>query len=318
MLRLLLAFLVISGGSAVHAGQLDAPKEPVPALSADSGYTSEKIGPDDLLALSVADLPELTRNFRVSADGTLSLPLLKEKIQAGGKTTQDIEQQISDALVREQILVSPVVSVVVSEYKSMPVSVLGAVRHPTTFQAAGDVRLLDALTRADGLTPEAGADILVSRPSKEGDPAVVQRIPIKELIDNANPALNVRLRGGEEIRVPLAGRVFVLGNVKKSGAFPIEDNGDLTVLKILAESEGLLPFTSKQAYIYRKEGGAAGRSEIPIPLRQIMDRKSPDISLQTNDILYIPDDKHKRVTVGALERAAGFGLATASGFLVFH
>ncbi len=201
------------------------PNVSCPASRSGADLPTQRVGPDDLLNVSVADCPELTRNFRVLGDGTLALPLLKERIPANNKLPGDIEVEISDALVREQLLVQPVVSVSVAEYRSLPVSVLGAVRHPVTFQAAGEVTLLDALTRADGLSETAGPEILVSRPvvsSQSGagsvaQRALIQRISIKRLIDEADPALNIRLHGGEEIRIPEAGRVYVIGNVKKIG-----------------------------------------------------------------------------------------------------
>jgi len=160
-------------------------------------------------------------------------------------------------LTKEQILVNPVVSAAVVEYRSVPVSVMGAVKRPITFQAVGPVTLLDALTRAEGLSADAGAEILVTRTrdTPDGRPGLVQRVPVRGLIDDADPSLNIRLRGGEEIRVPPAGRVYVLGNVKKSGAFSIQDGNDTTVLKAIALSEGLLPYANKQAYIYRRESG---------------------------------------------------------------
>ena len=195
----------------------------------------QKVGPGDLISLAVANCPELTRNFRVSHDGTLALPLLKERIRAAGKEPSEIESEVSEALTKEQILVNPVVSAAVVEYRSVPVSVMGAVKKPITFQAVGPVTLLDALTRAEGLSTDAGAEILLTRPHA----TLVQRIPVQGLIDNADPDLNVRLYGGEEIRVPAAGRVYVVGNVKKSGAFPIQDGNDTTVLKAIALSEGL-------------------------------------------------------------------------------
>lgn len=307
----LLVFPVILGASPQTTGVFDAPAPPAPKADAQP-YPVQKIGPGDTITLAVADLPELNRNFRITSSGDLMLPLLKERIPVAGKTTQEIEQAVSDALVREQILVSPVVSVSVAEFTSVPVTVLGAVRHPVTFQAVGDVHLLDAITRAEGINPDAGSDILVTHDG------ITQRIPAKQLIDEADPALNVRLYGGDEVRVPAAGEVFVLGNVRHSGAFPITDNGDASILKIVAESEGLLPFASKQAYIYRRDPGVTQRTEIAVPLREILERKAPDVQLHANDILYIPDDRHKRLTVGVIERAAGFGVATASGLLIFH
>jgi polysaccharide export outer membrane protein len=297
------------------------PSVPPGPASPDFNLPAQKVGPNDLLSISVADCPELTRNFRVAADGTLLLPLLANRINVAGKYPPEIETSITQALVNDQILIRPVVLVAVAEYRSVPVSVLGAVKRPMTFQAVGNVTLLDALAKAEGLTQDAGPEILISKsePGADGKSSdVVQRIAVKKLMDDADPAVNIRLQGGEEIRVPPAGRVYVLGNVKKSGAFPIADGNDTSVLKIIALSEGLMPYSSKDAYIYRREGGKDGRNEIPIPLDRILQRKSPDVQLQANDILYVPDNKGKRLTVQTLERIAVFGASTASGVLIWH
>ncbi len=297
------------------AGQTPDPS----VATAASDLPTQRVGPDDLLTVSVADCPELTRNFRVSGDGSLILPLLKERIPVNNRLPGEIEVQIADALKQEQLLVQPIVSVSVAEYRSLPVSVLGAVRHPITFQAAGEVTLLDALTRADGLSQDAGPEILVSQPrgSQGQEGSLIQRIPVKGLIDDANAALNIRLHGGEQIRVPEAGRVFVIGNVKRSGAFPVGDGNDTTVLKMIALTEGLLPYTNKNAYIYRREAGKSERNEIPVQLTLIMEHKAPDIPLQSNDILYIPDSRGKRISAETLRTLTAFGVSTATGVLIW-
>lgn len=309
---LLTAFAVLAMGQAVQKSLPVAPPNP------ETNLPAQKIGPNDLLSVSVEDCPELTKNFRVSADGTLALPLLKEKLRVAGKLPEEIELEISQALKDNQLLVQPVVSVSVAEYRSVPVSVMGSVKRPVTFQAVGGVTLLDALAKAEGLSADAGAEILVSRPNANGAPGLLQRVPVKGLIDNADPALNIHLYGGEEIRVPAVGRVYVLGNVKKSGAFPILDGDSTTVLKAIALSEGLMPYATKEAFIYRTEAGKNSRNEIQIELSRIMDRKAPDVPLEANDILYVPDSKGKRMTAQTLEKLAGFGSATASGMLIWH
>jgi polysaccharide export outer membrane protein len=289
------------------------------AQTADA-LPAQKIGPGDLISVAVSDCPELTRNFRVSSDGSLPLPLLKERITAAGKEPQEIELEITEALIKDEVLVRPVVSAAVVEYRSVPVSVTGAVKRPITFQAVGVVTLLDALARAEGTSAEAGAEVLVNRARVPGatGPSLVQRIPIKALLDEADPALNIRLFGGEEIRVPPAGKVFVVGNVKKSGSYPIQDGNDTSILKMIALSEGLLQFTNKQAFIYRREAGKDQRNEIPVEIGKIIDRKSPDVMLQANDILYIPDSKGRRLTTQTIERIVSFGTTTGTGILVWH
>lgn len=282
---------------------------------------AQKIGPNDLIAVSVYDAPELTRTVRVSADGLIRMPMLQERIPAAGRMPAELEAAIADGLKKENILVSPVVTVTMVEYHSRPINVIGAVKRPLTFQAVGGTTLLDAITRAEGLAPDAGPEILLSRTqqSDNGVPAtIIQRIPVKGLIDEADPELNVRLFGGEEIRIPEVGKIFVVGNVRRPGAYPVEDTSGTSVLKLLALVEGLLPYSAKQAYIYRKEPSSNAKNEISIELARIVDRKSPDVPLQANDILYVPDNKGKRITITTLEKLAGFGSATASGMLIWR
>jgi polysaccharide biosynthesis/export protein len=280
----------------------------------------ERIGPNDLLGLSVYDSPELTREVRVESDGAIRLPMVKESIPVGGLYPAEAEKAIAKALVEDNVLVDPVVTVSVMEYQSRPITVVGAVKDPVTFQATGTVTLLDAISRAQGLTDHAGSEILVSRQASNADKkslAFVERIPVRSLLDGGNSSLNVSLEGGEVIRVPEAGRVYVVGNVKKPGAFYITDGPDSSVLKALALSEGLESFSSNKAYIYRNEDGGEGRKEIPIELKKIMDRKSPDLALLSGDILYIPNANGAKASLKALETSVGVGTALGAAFIYY-
>jgi len=311
MRRLLTGILMV--------GALVAQTRPVEVGGAN--LPAQKIGPNDLIAVSVYDAPELTRTVRVGADGLIRLPMLKQRLKAVGLLPAELEQLIAQALSAEQILVDPVVTVTVVEYHSRPISVMGAVKNPVTFQAIGAVSLLEALTRAGGLSPEAGPEILVTRtqPGADGTPVTVtQRVATKALIDAADPEANVKLYGGEEVRVPEAPKVYVVGNVKKPGAYPVQDSTETTVLRMLAMAEGLAPYAGKQAYIIRRDERTGARHELPIELKKILERKAPDVPLMANDILYVPDNSGRRATVNVLDRVAGFGAATASGVLIWR
>src|SRR5258706_4134398 len=299
-----------------------AAQERPAATGADGGganLPALAIGANDLIAVSVYAAPELTRSVRVSGEGEIRLPMLKQRIRAQGLMPADLEVKIAEALVEEGILLGPVVTVTMVEYHSRPISVAGAVRRPVTFQAWGKTTLLEALTRAEGLSPEAGAEILVSRPGRSaGERPRLERIAVKGLIEGADPALNVMLEGGEEVRVPQVGRVFVVGNVKRPGAFRVEDGIGMTVFKALALAEGLTPYATKQAFVYRRADGLAqkGAEEVTVELRKILDRKSPDVALTADDILYIPDNRRQRATLSAIEKAVGFAAAVGSGALI--
>ena len=272
---------------------------------------AQKLGVDDLVAVSVYDAPELTRTVVVEPDGTVHLPILKQGVKAEGRLPRELESALADALKTEQILVDPVVKVTVAEYHSRPISVMGAVKKPVTFQGVGTMTLLDALARAEGLSDLAGTEILLTR----GDST--EHIPVKTLINDADPSVNVMLHGGEQVRVPEAGKIYVMGNVKKSGAFLVRDGSENSVFKLIALAEGLSPYAYKTAFIYRRDTAGA-RQEIPVELSKILERKMPDVPLQVDDVLYIPDSKGKRLANGVLDRMAGFGSSTASGLIVWH
>ena len=125
---------------------------------------------------------------------------------------------------------------------------------------------------------------------------LTRRISVRGLIDDADPSLNVILTGGEEIRVPEVSKIYVMGNVKKPGAFPVQDGSETTIMEILALAEGLMPFSGSQAFIYRREAKGP-KNEIPVPLDKIMKRQAPDVTLTANDILYIPDNHGKRLGI---------------------
>lgn len=307
--------LVLAFASALLAQQQQRPA-PLPETGAN--LPAQKAGPNDLIAVSVYDAPELSRTLRVGADGFIRLPMLKQPVKANGLMPAELEVAIAAALREGGILVDPYVTVTVAEYNSRPISVAGAVKLPVTFQAAGPVTLLEAITRAGGLSPEAGSEILVSRAALDQNAAaaLIQRIPVHGLIDAADPKLNISLTGGEEIRVPEAGRVFIVGNVKKPGAYPIQDGRDSSVLKMLAVAEGLEPFAMKEAYIYRREASGS-KNEIAIPLKQIMERKAPDMPLLANDILYVPDNSGHRRNMAILEKVLLFGGTAGATALIY-
>ena len=289
----------------------------IPELGAN--LPAQAVGPNDLIAVSIYDAPELSRTIRVSADGFIRLPMLKQRIKAQGLFPAELETAIATAVRGEQILVDPFVTVTIAEYHSRPISVSGAVRSPLVFQAEGPTSLLEALARAQGLREDAGREILVSQAQAgaDGQPVLLtRRINVRALIDDADPALNLKLTGGEEIRVPEVSKIYIMGNVRKPGAFPVQDGSDTTVLQMLALAEGLMPFANKDAFIYRREAGGS-KNEILVPIGKIMDRKSPDVPLLANDILYIPDNKGKRLGIRALEAVIGFGTGAGSTALIY-
>jgi len=281
--------------------------QPIPA-----NLPARVAGNDDLLAVFVYGAPELSRTVRVGADGAIRLPMLPTPVAAAGSMPLEIEQALASALTKTGLFINPYVSVTVVEYRSRPINVSGAVKRPATFQAVADMTLLDAIAQADGLTPDAGDEVLVTR--MEGDKRILQRVPVKALIDAAEPSANFKLSGGEEVRVPEAGHFFVLGNVRRPGSFVIRDGSAISIFKALALAEGLAPFAGKQVFLLHRN--AAGiTEETSIDLKKVLSRKADDVDIAVNDVLYIPDNSGRRLGVAILEKALLFGSGASSALI---
>jgi polysaccharide export outer membrane protein len=317
-MRLPLTFLLLTACASAQTTNPN-PNRPISVPEAGANLPAQPLGANDLIAVSVYDAPELSRTVRIGGDGYIRLPMLQQRIKAQGLYPAELETAIVKALLEEKILVEPFVTVTIAEYHSRPISVAGAVKMPLVFQAEGPTTLLEAIARAQGLQEDAGRDILVSQsqPGADGAPAVLtRRIPVRGLMDGADPALNIKLTGGEEVRVPAVSKIYIVGNVTKPGAYPVQDGGETTVLQMLALAEGLTQFAGKEAFIYRQEGAGA-KTEIAVPLAKIMKRQAPDVAVTANDILYITDRSGKRAAMATLEKILIMGGSVGAAALVY-
>ncbi|MDP9054850.1 MAG: polysaccharide biosynthesis/export family protein [Acidobacteriota bacterium] len=284
-------------------------------MNPGSNLPLQRVGPEDLLNVQVYDSPELTHTVRISAEGTIRMPMLSQPIRVQGLMPSDIELLIQDALVRDKLLVSPYVVVNIVEYHSRPISVSGAVRTPTIFQAIGSVSLLDALARAGGLAPDqAGGEIIVTKPNGDTGTQSVQRIPVKALFAAMDPTLNLKLTGGEEIRVPDVGKFIVAGSVTSPGPYPILDGNQNTVVTAIAQAKGTVQYYSHRAFIYRPDDKGT-LHEIPVDLGGILGRKKPDVTLYAHDILYVPDSSGRRITQTTINSLTGVGASAATAMV---
>lgn len=291
-------------------------------LNPASNLPIQKVGPEDLLGLQVYDAPEFSRTVRIAADGSIRLPMLKETIHVDGLFPSDIEVLLAEALKREGLFVDPFVTVNVVEYHSRPISVGGSVRTPVIFQAVGKVTLLDALARAGGIQPDISGinphDVVVTRTEGNSKTPFVQRIPLKALMAGTDPSLNLTLVGGEEIRVPEVGKIVVTGNVMHPGVFPFLDPAETnTVKSAVAQAMGLAQYWANTGYIYRTDEQGK-TTEIVIPLRKIMERKAPDVTLQARDVLYVPDSSGRRITQETVTMLMGLGPAFTNALIYLN
>jgi len=287
----------------------EPPNRAAPAAAADITY---RVGAEDVLAISVLHAPELTTSVRVSPRGEISLPLLGA-VAVAGLTASELETELENRL-RERYIRDPDVTVQVTELQSQAISVMGAVRTPGIFQVRGTKTLLEVLSLAGGLAEDAGDSVIVLRrgvdqplPNDAGAAASEDElasgsfeVSLKELLDSQDGSGNVPIHPGDVVNVRSAAIVYVVGALKKPGAFAMRGNDRLTVLRALALGEGLLPWASKDAMVLRTNDAGA-RVEIPVHLGDVMKGKQQDFALQAQDVLFVPTSGTKAVTRVALE-----------------
>ena len=237
-----------------------------------------RIGPDDVLAISVWDHKDLDQVVAVRPDGKISLPLVGET-EAGGLTVSELAARLTTAY--SQTVRSAQVTVSVREIRSRPVFFLGGVVRPGPMQLTQDLTILQALSLAGG--PVATAD-LESAFVLRGD----GRIPVNllALLQKGDPTENLKLQPGDTIVVPNADAVYVQGEVKTPG--PVKYVKALTITQAIAAAGGFTPLaSSRRVTVSRTDGGK--REVLRINVGDIMsDPESKDVLLKPNDVVTVP------------------------------
>lgn len=293
------------------------------ALASDVRQGDYLIGAGDLLGIDVFDVPELSRDVRVNETGYISLPLMPSKVRATGLTPFQLQDKLAELLQTNGLVSTPQVTVSVKEQHSQPITVIGAVRNPMVIQPLRRTTLLQALSQAGGISPEAGSTVIVTRgataSSDSSDSADASATPVpqtftirlSDILDSGDSHFNIPLVGGDVVSVPRAGIIYVVGAVNKPGGFLLENDLDrMTMLKMVSLAGGTTS-TAKmnKAVILRKNPDTGQRDQVPVDLSKIMHMKTQDIQLQANDILFVPDSAGLR----ALHRAGDVGVALTEG-----
>jgi polysaccharide export outer membrane protein len=286
--------------------------------AAPAGASAYVIGAEDLITITVLEAPELSREVRVAADGYVSLPLLAERVRLQGLTLSQAEELLKTKYKEAGILNAPNITITLKELVSKPVTVTGAVRNPGVFQVSGQATLLRLLTQAGGLSDEAGAAVQILR---GGDPPQTLALSTEDLRSGKLEA-NVAVFGGDTINVPPAGSIYVVGAVNRPGRYLLRgDVAELSVLRVVAMAEDLKR-TSRpdKAVLIRKDPSACPSAgcgpeaykQIPVDIKKILARQLPDVQVQANDVLFVPESASKRAFTRGLEAA----IQVASGILV--
>jgi polysaccharide export outer membrane protein len=266
-----------------------AAQQAVPAVSAEQA--SYIVGSQDVLVITSYDDPALTGKFTVEIDGTFSYPFVG-RVRVGGLTLRDVEGALKKALIDMGFFKEPQLTVAIETYRSQKIYIVGEVRTPGSYPLSGDMRLVEALALAGSTTATASGEAVIVRatadavvldpnrlppasanpaPGAAGDPDKVIRVDLREL-ENGDLSQNMRLRNGDTIFVLRAESVYVFGQVKSPGAYPLRQK-NTTVLQALSLAGGVT------------DRGSMGRIQIV----RIVDGKKLEVDAELTDFV-LPRD----------------------------
>lgn len=248
---------------------------------------SYRIGPRDRIQIRVEELPGLDSEQEVADDGTINLGVVGS-IDAQGATESELEARIRSRLLSEGLR-KATVTVVVSEYRSRPVSIIGAVGSPGNHFVPGRTTLLEALLAAGGLDAEHGPKIQVRRRADNGLSDQVE-IAVRSLIELGDPQVNIPIFAGDLINVPPAREIVIhfLGEVRNVGSQTFTSNKKVTLLTAIARAGGLTETASSKISI-KRETGSGEREEIVVDFRRLLSGRDPDIELQDGDLIVVKE-----------------------------
>ncbi len=265
------------------------------------------IGNGDLLKVSVLGVPESDQDVRVGEDGNIGLNFIGA-VHVAGLSTSAAQDLIAKKLIAGGYFTQPQVSVFTKEYATQGVSVLGEVQKPGVYPLLGSRRLFDVLSLAGGTSAKAGKVVSVTHRDHPGAP-----LSIMLSNDPAESAKNnIEIFAGDTVLVSRAGVVYVVGDVHRPSGVVMDNGSDMTVLQAIAMAEGTNPTAalSKAKLIRRTPNGP---KEQPLNLKDMLASRAPDVRLQAEDIIFVPNSAAKSATARTLEAI----VQTATGLVVY-
>jgi polysaccharide export outer membrane protein len=255
---------------------------PANAIAPDNQTTSlPRLSAGDLVEVGVYNVPELTTKARVGTSGDVYLPLI-DYVHVGDLTVEEAQALIEKRLEDGGFVRSAHVTIFLDESASQGVTILGEVVRPGIYPVLGDRKLYDLISAAGGFSAAAGRKVSIIRQNSPSAPITVN-LP-RNLADDLQN--NIGILPGDTITVPRAPVIYVVGDVGRPSGLLV-DNGSLTVLQALALAGGT-NHTAKMGGVRIIRKGPAGMTETPVPLKKMLEAKVPDITLQADDILFVP------------------------------
>ena len=273
-------------------------------LQGSSAAGDYRVGPDDLLEITLFNIPEAQSTerqmtprvlaVRISQQGNMSVPLLGE-IAVKGLTISAVEQKLREAY--DKYIYNPQVGVLVKEYRQR-VSVMGAVQKPGVFELTGPKTVIEVLALAGGVAEKAGSQVHVYRQVDRGREAHVIDLAVLAnsvgLINAENAAMiNLPVEPGDMINVPEAGMFFVDGAVHKPGSYALGRRYSLSQALATAGGVNVELYSNDISILRRRAPG--DMQTIALNLDDVINGNVSDPQIQPDDVIVVPTSTAKYI-----------------------
>ncbi|HEY4373062.1 MAG TPA: polysaccharide export protein EpsE [Burkholderiales bacterium] len=261
--------------SAASATQATPPQPAAAAaINQAPGHDSFVIGPGDTLKLTVFQYPDLTTETRVAANGSVSLPLAGE-VAVSGMRPMDAERKVAEILRAGGFVKQAQVTLVVTQFRSQQVAVLGNVNRPGKYPLELPYTISDVLALAGGVAPTGADTVILSR--TENGAVRTYEIDLPTLfMSPQDRSKDIPLINGDVLYVNRYPLFYIYGEVQRPGSYRVERN--MTVMQALSTGGGLtLRGTERGVRVDRRSSD--GKIETLRP--KMSDAVQPD------DVIYI-------------------------------
>ncbi len=259
-----------------------------------------RVGGYDVIDIMIYEEEDLSRkSLQVSADGYITFPLIG-RIEVDNLTTAEIGKLIASRLAQEQFLLDAHVSVMVADYKSKRVLVLGTVNNPGSYALQARERVLDALSKAGGLWRRTGVSaqssagkkgliIRTQNPDTPQESKIVINIDLKGLFEDGDQIANLYMQDKDVLFIPAAENFYIIGQVREPGSFALTDR-EITLVEAISKAGGFTPIAARdRARIIRIEEGVEKIITVNVDAITNAGKKIQDVIIQPNDVIVVPE-----------------------------
>jgi len=241
------------------------------------------LSPYDVLEIRLWGYPDLTTSTVVQPDGMISLPL-DGQMYAAGKTIEELRIDIAEEL--KKILTSlgtDQVSLTITNFGAINISVLGEVKAPGIYPLTGRVDVLKAISAASGLTDKAG---LVNVMIIKKDQTTIS-VDLEKLFLLNDLTQNYILESGDSLYIPMAfsiTNISIAGEVNSPGLYSLE--GKVDILKAISACKGVTEKANLKDALITK----LNNEVIPVDLEKLFLQNdlTQNYSLESGDSLFVP------------------------------